>query len=426
MNKKTSKEKLALVLSGGGARGAYEAGVIHYIRTQLPSSVKKRPFDILCGTSVGALNTCFLAATSHSLEFQGQKAYQIWHNLNQNDIYRRGFGSLTRLFWNSFLGILRNLIGLKKNTNKAFDFKSTHFKGLLDTSPFLNFLQNKISWQQIRLNITNGFTQAVSVTTTNVRTGKIELFIDKNDSIFYSGRQIAHIGFLEPKHAMASAAIPMLFPTVRVGGQHYTDGSVRSNTPISPAIHMGADRVLVVGLGIHEGSSQILPTPRGKLETVPTMGEMMGNIMRTVFTDRLEYDLAQLKRINQMIETCEKIYGSDFLEKLNQHQPDPVSTDGVYHEMKKIEVLNISPSAHMGEIFSECVRKEKNFHKNLSFFERTLFKVLDIDIYRGLEFLSYIMFVPTYLEALLDMGYQDAKKRHQELADFFEQKYQKT
>ncbi len=278
-------QKIGLVLSGGGVRGAYQAGVIHYIRTQLPKEISKKiRFDILCGSSVGAINVCFLAATSHDPEYQGQMAFELWQQLKQEYIYRRGVGSMTKLATRTFSGVFKNIFFGGRNSRNLVD--KTHFRGFLDSSPFPQFLGGLIPWQQIRLNIQNGSTKALSVTGTNVHTGKMELFVERHKSICYTGRHPAHFVDIDVNHATASAAIPILFPSIRIGRHYYCDGGLRLNTPISPAIQLGADKIFVIGL--HHQSERAKPDEEDKgltYDIPPTMGEMLGQVMKTLFVD---------------------------------------------------------------------------------------------------------------------------------------------
>src|SRR5262245_18910539 len=238
---KSSKQKIALVLSGGGARGAYEAGILHYLRTMLPQPHRDRQFDIHSGASVGAINTCFMVATADDPDFQGREIRSLWEKVRQENIYSRNLKALFGFITKSSKGVLVKF--LKR------DFQDTpHFPGFLDTAPFIPFISEIIPWKRITSNIRKGFVQAVSIVTTNVFTGRLELFIEKNPSLAYSGDHIAHFTRIQPLHAVASAAIPVIFPTVLINGYAYTDGGLRLNTPLSPAIHLGADAILVIGL----------------------------------------------------------------------------------------------------------------------------------------------------------------------------------
>lgn len=411
-------KKLALVLSGGGARGAYEAGILHYIRTKLPPEIAhKRPFDILCGSSIGAINVSFQASTTHDLHYQGNRIYQIWRDLKQENVYKRDMGALFRLMGRSFAGMFGNFFRKSKKTKDPAYKKSFSFKGLLDTSPLAQFLKENINWYQIATNIRNGFPKAITMTATNLHSGQLELFIDKHPSMVYAGRYGAHIGPIKPAYALASSAIPILFPSIQINHQYYCDGGLRLNTPLSPAIQMGAEKILVVGL--HEPASKKEEDPF--LSSIPpTLGEMIGTVFKTIFFDRMDYDIVQMNRLNQVIELGVKTFGDDFLERLNSSlRATGGSKDIAVRGLTPVKVMSIFPSRDIRHLFSDAVERSAFYKKGFTTFEKVLLRMLDVDMVSGLDFLSFILFVPEYLHSLLDLGYEDAKTKHDELIDFF-------
>lgn len=414
---------LGLVLSGGGARGAYEAGVIHYIRTELREQEGlDRRFDVICGSSVGAINASFIGATSHNLKFQGEKIYDLWNDLDQESVYHRSVASLTKLLSGSMAGIFQNFFSrtLSKKPSKV---ELAHFKGLLDVTPFGKLLKDSVPWKQIGLNIQNELIRAVSLVSTNIHSGKVELFMDKGDQVIYSGRQEAHIGPLEPMHALASAAIPILFPSVRIKGNYYCDGGLRMNTPLAPAIQLGADRILVIGLHQPNESSGVEGDhQKVNYDVPPTLGELLGQVLKSVMVDRLDYDVAQMIRLNSLIDAGEKAFGKEFLSKLNGALIDH---DGVHdlsiRGVKKIEMFHLYPSQDVRKLFYECVEADNVLSKHLSTFEKFLLKFLDVDLRSGLDFLTFILFVPEYLKRLLELGYEDAKANRYKILEFMSQ-----
>ncbi len=408
MPKKTTS-KLALVLSGGGARGAYEAGIIHYIRTLLPSSCKNRNFDILCGASVGALNSCFLASTSHVPELQGNEIYRLWENVEEENIYKRNLKALFEFLSKNTRGVLWKLL-------KRQGSSSPHFPGFLDTSPFLPFVSKAIPWKRISRNIEEGYLQALSIVTTNVFTGRLELFIQKSEKTQYLGDALVHYGPIQPVHAAASAAIPVIFPSVMIDDVAYTDGGLRLNTPLSPAIHLGADSILVIGLNHRAKPGEKVPFQGVKGEP-PALGQVLGRVMNSMFLDKIQNDMEQLERINHIIEWCEEVYGKNFNSKMNQFLKNKKGV-GSFGErgLKKLRVFRIRPSEDIGNIFSQCFRSEGNAH--FTSFEKFLIRFLDADTKGGIDFLSYISFLPGYLKRLLELGFEDAKSHHDELVEF--------
>ncbi len=411
--------RLGLVLSGGGARGAYEAGVIHYIRTALPSSLTSRlKFDILCGSSVGAINTAFLASTAHDSLYQGTQLYQLWRDIKQENIYRRDVVSLVKILSKGFWGISRNLT----SHNPARNHRRQHFSGLLMTKPLREFLQTHVSWKQIAQNIKSQDVSAVSVTATNLVSGKLELFIQKHPEVLYTGHYTFHETNLRVEHIMASSALPFIFETIAVEGQYYLDGGLRLNTPLSPAIQLGADRILAIGLH-HQTERPEVPE---KLEippalNYPSLGQMLGKVLSAVFLDKLDYDLEQMSRINRIIEWSENVYGKDYLERINGFlTEDGIRGDIASRGLKNIEAFPIYPSRDLREVFADCVPDSKFLDGSLSRLERTLLKILDVSFEQGRDFLSFILFHPKYLEALLELGYEDAKRQRDALMAFLE------
>ena len=407
----SNKRKIALVLSGGGARGAYEAGILHYIRAMLPQKVCGREFEINCGASVGAVNTAFMAATAHDTKFQGEEIWRVWTEVREENIYRRDRKALF-----SFLGKSSRSIAL--NLLKGSNNRGTHFSGFLDTAPFLPFIEKVIPWPMISRNIKAGHIQAVSIGATNVFTGRMELFIEKDPSIEYTGEYIHHLTTIKPLQVMASAAIPIVFPTVLIDGIAYTDGGLRLNTPMSPAIQLGADAIFVIGLHHRAKPGEKIPF-HGEKGKQAALGQVLGRVMNSVFLDRIQYDIEQLERINRVIDWSEDVYGKDFLEKLNEMiQQKNIRGDIANRGLKRLEVLRLRPSEDIGEIFSDCYQHGRD--KHFSSFEKFLVRFLDINPTSGNDFLSYISFMPEYLKKLLELGFEDARRHHNHLKEFLE------
>ncbi len=403
------KRVRALILSGGGARGAYEAGILHYIRTMLPPKLRAVNLDVLCGSSVGAINASYLASMAHDIPRQGWEIRQVWENLRSENIYRRDSGAFWNFLSKSGMGVFLNFF-----LNK----KTSHFAGFLDTSPFLPYIEKIIPWNMIPKNIQSGFVKAVSIVATNIFTGRMELFIEKAPEVEYTGDYIHHFTNVQPIHAKASAAIPLIFPTVQIDGVSYSDGGLRLNTPLSPAIQLGADSLLVIGLHHRSKPGEKIPS-HGIRGQRPAMGQVLGRVMNAMFLDRIQYDLEQLERINRIIDWGEILHGDSFLADLNKMlERKNIKGDIASRGLKRLSVLRIRPSEDIGELFSHCFRRGKNL--NLSSFEKFLVHILDIDPSGGIDFLSYISFLPDYLKKLLDLGFEDARSNHTALKEFFE------
>ncbi|MBI2337145.1 MAG: patatin-like phospholipase family protein [Deltaproteobacteria bacterium] len=407
---KKDNRQLALVLSGGGARGAYEVGIIHYIRTMLPASVRHRRFPIQCGSSVGAINTCFMASTANDLEHQGKRIVSLWRELKTENIYSRNLSALSHFLAKSTLGILGNLF--RHDFFKEKHGVKPHFFALFDTKPFLPHLNKIIDWKQLHQNVREKLVDSISLVATRMRTGSPEIFIQKGGKSSSKGDYPIHEVDLGPEHAMGSAAIPLVFPSVVIGDNRYVDGSVRLNTPLSPAIHLGARKILTISLNARHGNKTEHACPETRCP--PSLGEHLGKLFNAFFLDRLNYDMDQLERINRMIEASEKIYGKDYLDRIN-------SVLGDRHPIDKIDLLEIGPSQPLSSVFAEWYRRGSSKVHSMTLLEKFLMKALDIEPALSLDLMSYLTFEKGYLEQLIEIGFQDAKKYHGQLLNFLEE-----
>lgn len=418
-----SQKKFALVMSGGGARGAYEAGVLHYIRSEaLKDSTFARQFSVYCGSSVGAINASFMAATAHNLKYQARRCYEIWTTLKQENVYKRDVGTLAALMGRSFTSIVKNLFKSSAAIEEP-DQNQQHFRGFFNTAPLLKFIQDVVPWKQISVNMNHGLLDSLCITTTQVATGNLELFIEKRPEIAYTGKHIHHNTKIEYIHALASGALPLVFPTVKIGHHYYMDGSLRLNTPMSPAIQLHADKILVIGAhNPIEGTSEDKVAQRAfyRYDPPPSLGSVFGKVMNAMFFDKIDYDMEQMERINRIIEWGEECYGPEFLDRINTHTRSlDAKGDIASRGLKKLEALEIYPSISLQEIFYDTIQKVSFFQNELTSFERTLLKFLDVDLNSGKDFLSYIMFYPEYLQKMVELGFEDAKAQRDKIGNFF-------
>ncbi len=407
---------LGLILSGGGARAAYEAGVIHYIRSALPSKIAKRNFDIQCGSSAGAINTAGMVSMADDPLRQGEYLKDLWLNLKPEEVYERDFTAAFKFFFSSLGGIIRNLTTF--DIFKLVTRKGPHFNYLLDNAPLKKFLKKKIQWEKIEANIQKRFVSAISITATNARSGRTELFISRRKEIEYYGEYRIHEIPIQLEHVIASAAIPLVFPTVRIDKVYYTDGGLRLYTPMSPAIQLGAERLLIIGLHHPATQNQKDDFDLKEMKYPPSVIQLAGRLMNLIFLDSVKYDLEQLKRINHLIERSEEVYGKDYLDKVNslvkkgKNLNEPIS-----HELKKIDVVEILPSEFISKIFEDWFNKARKGTYKLSSLEKLLMRLLDFDTAGAVELLSYLTFSHEYMKSLVDLGYEDAKKNRDRLID---------
>ena len=233
----------------------------------------------------------------------------------------------------------------------------------------------------------------------------------------YTGEYITHFTKIRAIHAKASAAMPLIFPTVPIDGIAYTDGGLRLNTPMSPAIQLGANALFVIGLHHRAGVGQV--PSHGTPGVPPSLGQVLGRVMNSIFLDRTQYDIEQLERINRVIDWSEKLYGENYLRDLNDMLLREGIRGGIANRgLKRLRVFRIRPSEDIGELFSDIFRRERDVR--FTTFENFLLRILDVDPSSGVDFLSYIAFIPAYLKRLLDLGFEDARRHRDKIVEFLE------
>jgi NTE family protein len=411
--------KFALVLSGGGARGAYEAGVIYYLRTQLPPEIAGQPlFQIYCGTSVGAINAAHLACTAADPLFQGASLRKLWQELTAEDIYRADKRALAGFLVKTGFFMGTNFFGLQRALEKWDPAASFPFRSVLDTTPFITYMRRNISFSQIHRNIERRVIDAVTVSASHLHTGRLALFVEKHPDIAYSaGGGDPFFCALSPRHVLASASIPIVFPMIRINRRYYGDGGMRQNTPMSPAIHLGADRLLVISLRAEKvAPPPELPEGRG-MESEPRLSNILGHLLNTVFLDKLDYDLDQMRRINFLIQDFKDVFGEDALDRVNAHRRGQQFGERKVPDARRVVPFVITPSEDIGriaaDIFNRVIRRKESLNAVHRFFANVVQAEGDND------FMSYLLFEPDYLKALVELGFEDARKEHDRLVNFF-------
>jgi NTE family protein len=401
----------AIVLAGGGARGAYEAGVLRYILDELPARTGVDPhFDIICGTSVGAIHACFLAATADETEGRGQRLAEIWDRMRVHEIFR----FTTR----DFFRLPRRLLGVRRVAQQLREGqRPDRLYGLLDTGPLERLVLQSIPWSGIRRNLRTGRIDTVCVAATQIATGRAVVFCDSSRPELPPWASVSHIRMqrirLSPLHALASAAIPLLFPSVRVGARYYADGGLRLGTPLAPAVRLGADRILVIGLTHPVGPSVNEAMAQERTAEFGNPMYLFGKVLNALMLSPIEADIERLRFVNGILEAGRETYGDEFLDRINAHI-DPTGE----RSLKPIDDLVIRPSHDLGRMAAEVVRDDPalDFGAFLSLIRRATSADARS---READLLSYLLFDASYARVAAELGYQDAQRREEELARFF-------
>ena len=367
----------ALVLTGGGARAAYQVGVLNAIR-ELRGKRTGNPFPILCGTSAGAINATALAVHASDFGRAVRHIDRIWRGLHVQDVYRVDPAALlgSGVRWGSAL-----FTGwMVRQTPRA----------LLDNAPLQDLLGRVLDLAAIDPAIKRGDLHAVSVTASGYSTGESLAFFQGAIDIL-PWRRAQRLGVrseLRIEHLMASSALPFVFPAVKIHREFFGDGSMRQLAPVSPAIHLGADRILVIGAGrtAEEG--------RVRVERYPSPAQIAGHALSSIFLDTLEVDLESLARIN------------DTVGRLSAAQRKAAGIP-----FRPIETLVIQPSQRLDT-------KAGRHAASLPALLRTVLRGLGTLRREGSTLLSYLLFEPGYTRALIELGYHDAMARAPEVRRF--------
>lgn len=390
-------KRTAMILSGGGARGAYEVGVLWYIFDDL-SRMRGAPpkIDILCGTSVGAINACYLAAHLGDPVLGMRRLVHLWSELHIARVL--GFG-------------IRQLGGLPRLVMGGGDAGT----GLFDVTPMADLVQREISWRALSRALRKRQLRALTVSTTEVSTGRTVVFMQTAPDVeipqFAPPRTLFKADHIGPHHALASAAIPMLFPPVKIDDELYLDGGLRQNTPIAPALRLGATHVFAIGSS-REVEGVVTHEGTGPVARAPGAAFLLGKVLNAFLLDHVDVDLELLTRLNNVIKDGTRAYGPGFLDAITREAQKRNRPPYRY-----VEACTMRPSEDLGKLASDHVRRGK-FTGN-PFFTKRLFELLDLGVGAESDLASYLLFDGQFCRQLIEMGRSDAHARRDEILAFF-------
>lgn len=369
----------ALVMLGGGARAAYQVGVLRCLARKMPDA----RFPILTGVSSGAINVAHLASRCDAFPEAVEELARLWGELSADRVMRTGT-----------LPLLKNVLMWGVRLVSGGGWWSPEVHGLVDCAPLRELLDGFLKGANGKIrgiddNVADGRLHAVALATTSYSTGRSVTWIqgcDVPDSWEHAGRRGIRTE-LGVDHVMASAALPMIFPAVSLDGQWYGDGAVRLPAPLFPAIHLGADRILAIST--HQTREGGEPEP-GSVETFPPPAQIMGTLFGSLFLDSLREDARRLERVNDLLEAC----------------PENGATG-----LRPVDLLVVRPSRDLSEL-------ARDYERTLPWAFRFMTRGLGTTETPSPDFLSLILFEPGYLRLLMELGEEDAWARADEIEAF--------
>ncbi|MEH6471450.1 MAG: patatin-like phospholipase family protein [Halopseudomonas sp.] len=376
--------KRALILSGGGARAAYQIGVLKAIADILPAD-HPNPFPIICGTSAGALNALSLACHAGNFKEAVYDLEALWSRIIPEQIYRADLWSLLKGGGRLAASLFNEGVGRKRPV------------ALLDNRPLKELLTRTIAFDQIETAIAQGNLEAVCVTAMGYSSGQSVSFFQGAEQLkpWQRHRRIGSNCKLGIEHLMASSALPTIFPTVPINREYFGDGALRQLAPISPALHLGAERVFVIGVSGNRNPEHWVKRRRARHS--PSMAQIMGHLLNSAFIDSLEGDIEHLDRINALIQL------------IPEHERVAAGLP-----VRPVDSLVISPTEELDKIAG---RKIRYLPRTLRFFMRAVGATAKGG---GATAASYLLFAPPFCKALIELGYKDAMWERGGIEDFFE------
>lgn len=371
------ENKLAIVLNGGGARASYQAGALR----ALYEIIKKDQnlFDIITGNSAGAINAIFLASAARDWGFSTQYLADFWQRIKPEDVFDVSHYAMTKLGASWVKGTFFS--------NPGGDL----YNSILNTAPLKKLLIREIDFSEIRPLISSKLLSAIALSTTNYYSGSSVVFFDGEENIpeWAKRGRFSIRGELKVEHVMGSSAIPFFFPPAKINQSYYGDGCIRQTTPLSPAIHMGAKKLITIGIRHRLSVEKMIELALSPNPT-PQISQIGGVTMDAIFLDSLEADVERLEKINTLVEIM-----------------------GVRSPRKNIPVLSLIPSRDLGAM-------TQKLNQDLPTILRYFLRSIGVTGRSGLDLLSYLAFHSSYTKQVVELGYDDTMNRKAEILRFID------
>jgi len=387
---------VGVILSGGGARGAYEVGVLSYLFGDFVRTTGKVPrMDVISGCSVGAVNGTFLASIAHEPVAGIERLVDLWYGLEFSQVLSFGLREIAFLH--------RVWLGGSKP------------QGLFDAEPLARLIGEHISWLNLSRNLRRGILGALTLATTHVATGRPHVFVDlgpHRKGPENVGRQVVmRRGPVRAQHVLASAAIPLVFPMVEIDGELHCDGGLRVNTPTAPAIHLGADKLFVIGLSCKDPNRD---RPALAPERAPGAPFLFGKVLDAFFLDHLDADVREIERINEYMSLGQTVFGEDFVPRMNAEAARLGKP-----ERQQVRCAIVRPSVDLGRIAHDYLTHRAGRRGADTAVAHALLRTIDVGEASEADLASFLLFDAGYSRILVELGRRDAAAQHDELADFF-------
>ena len=398
------RDRTALVLAGGAARGAYEVGVVQHVVQEVARDLGHPVrFDVLCGTSVGALNACGLAAFAERGPRSIHELIAVWTSLKVPDLVKPDVRGILQMG--------ARLLG--REPTVAHD-APVREGGLIAPEGLERLVAKRIPFDRIDDNIRAGHVDALTVSTTHVASGRTVMYVHRREpgavEWSYDPTTEGRAARITARHALASSAIPILFRAVKLDGDYHCDGGLRQNVPLSPARRLGAKRVFVVNPRYvstapldHRAAEDLFPGPLF----------LLGKTLNALLLDRIDTDLARLETINRILEAGKRVSGHGFVEALNREMGFAAGKG-----LRTMRALLVRASADIGQMAAQFVRSPA-FARVGGLPGRLMRRLAEPESRSESDLLSYLLFDGEFAGQLIELGRADARARHEELCAFF-------
>lgn len=406
-------KNVGLVLSGGGARGAYEAGVLKGVCEALGRSSDSRGlYQVIAGTSVGAINGAWMAANAHMHDHRVDALLTLWRSLKLQHHLRVDLLGLVG--WTSPLRFLRKPPKTRDEDGPADRFG----RSVLNPRALEDIVAAAVDWAQLHDNVNEGRLRAFVVAALHIGTGATTMFAELAPGAEFKPmrhpRRVLRKTRIDAEHVLASAAIPALFPARRIGRSYFADGGLRFNTPIAPAIRAGAEKLVVITLRHDPVQPPDIDALGDSTDEYPSLVFLIGKIFNALLLDPVTYDLQVLQRFNRMMEVVDGALSSD-----ERARVDAVLEQERGMAYRTIPTLIFEPSKNIGVMAGEHLRHHTGSWNLGRFYEWLLARAADAKSTWEADLASYLLFDGGWAETLIDLGRNDALAKRDEIRAFF-------